>query len=105
MAVYSSGEWHVKPGREKEFVDAWHELADWSYREFDVDGWAKLLVDQEDPTHFRSIGEWPDQQTIDKWRANEEFKQRVAKMRELLSDGQISTMTAKVEVGAALSKA
>ena len=57
MAVYSSGDWHVKPGREQEFVDAWRELAGWSTTEF-TPGWGKLLRNREDPAHFISVGEW-----------------------------------------------
>ncbi len=42
MAVYTSGDWHVKPGREQEFVGAWRELAEWSRRL--VGQWAFLIL-------------------------------------------------------------
>ena len=56
MAIYTSGDWHAKPGHEQEFVDAWRELAGWSSDEF-APGWGKLLRNKEDPTHFISVGE------------------------------------------------
>ncbi len=98
MAVYTSGDWHAKPGREQEFVDAWLELAGWSSTEF-APGWGKLLRDKEDPTHFVSVGEWPDEQVIEEWRASEGFKQRLGKIRELLDEVSIRTLDLAGEVG------
>jgi quinol monooxygenase YgiN len=101
MAAYTSGEWHVKPGREQEFVNAWREMADWSGSEYDANGWAKLLRDKEDPTHFRSVGAWPDESVIEEWRASDGFKQRLAKIRELLDDLSIQSFDLAAEVGVA----
>jgi hypothetical protein len=28
--IYTSGDWMVKPGREEEFIEAWHDLAEWT---------------------------------------------------------------------------
>jgi len=99
MAVYTSGDWHVKPGRESEFVDAWRELAGWSTSEFTPKGWGKLLRDKEDTTHFISVGEWPDERAIEEWRANDGFKERIEKIRELLEEMNIRTLDLAVEVG------
>ena len=98
MAVYSSGDWHVKPGREQEFVDAWRELAGWSVAEFDP-GWGKLLRDKEDPTHFVSLGEWPDEQVIEEWRASEGFKRRIGEIRQLVDESSIRAFDLAAEVG------
>ena len=100
MAVYTSGDWHAKPGREKEFIDDWREIANWSGAEYDMGGWAKLLRDKEDPGHFRSVAEWTDAQVIERWRASEAFKQRLAKIRELLDDVHIYTLDVAVEIQA-----
>jgi quinol monooxygenase YgiN len=97
MAVYSSGDWHVKPGREQEFVDAWRELARWSLAEFDP-GWGKLLRDKEDPTHFISIGEWPDDQVIEAWRASEGFKQRMGEIRQLVDEAKVRALYPAAEI-------
>lgn len=100
MAVYTSGDWRVKLGRDKEFVEAWRELADWSGAEHDMGGWAKLLRDKEDPGHFRSVGEWTDQKAIERWRASEGFKERFAKIRVLLDDVHIYVLDPVVEIQA-----
>jgi len=97
MAVYSSGDWHVKPGREQEFVDAWRELAGWSTTEF-TPGWGKLLRNKEDPAHFISVGEWPDEQVIEEWRASDGFKQRISKIRGLLDEVSIRAFDLAAEV-------
>jgi hypothetical protein len=31
--IYTSGDWMVKPGREEEFIEAWHDLAEWTAAE------------------------------------------------------------------------
>jgi quinol monooxygenase YgiN len=99
VAVYTSGDWLVKPGREQEFVDAWRELAEWSTREYGPEGWGKLLRDKEDPARFRSVGAWPSDHVVAEWRASEGFKQRLAKIHELLDDVTIRTFELAAEVG------
>jgi quinol monooxygenase YgiN len=99
MAVYTSGDWHVRPGREQEFVDAWRELAEWSTNEYGPDGWGKLFRDKEDPARFRSLGAWPDERVVEEWRASDGFKQRLAKIRELLEEMSIRTFDLAAEVG------
>ena len=98
MAVYTSGDWYAKPGKESEFVEVWREMAEWTGAEFDMDGWAKLLRDKEDPTYFRSVAEWADEKVVEQWRTSDGFKQRMAKARELLTDMRIHAMDAVVEV-------
>jgi quinol monooxygenase YgiN len=98
MAVYSSGDWHAKPGKEQEFVNAWREFAEWSRSEFDP-SWGKLLRDKEDPSHFVSVGEWPSENAIKEWRASEGFQQRVSKLRELVDEMRVSAYEPAAEVG------
>jgi quinol monooxygenase YgiN len=97
VAVYSSGDWHAKSGREQEFVDAWRELARWSTTDF-TPGWGRLFRDTEDPTHFISLGEWPNAQVIDEWRASDGFKQRLGKIRELLDGVSVKAYDLAAEV-------
>jgi quinol monooxygenase YgiN len=99
MAVYTSGDWHVKPGREQEFVDAWREMAEWSTNEYGPKGWGKLLRDKEDPARFRSVGAWPDERAVEDWRASDGFTRRLAKIRELLEEVTIRTFDLATEVG------
>jgi len=99
VAVYTSGDWLAKSGREQEFVDAWRELAQWSTTEYGPNGWGRLLRDKEDPARFRSVGAWPDERVVEEWRASEGFAQRMAKIRELLGDMSIRTFDLAAEVG------
>jgi len=99
VAVYTSGDWQVKLGREQEFVDAWREMAEWSTNKYGANGWGKLLRDKEDLARFRSVGAWPDELAVEEWRASDGFKQRLAKIRELLEEVTIRTFDLATEVG------
>ncbi len=105
MAVYSSGDWHVKPGKEQEFIDTWKQFASWSASEFGggtgMQGiGAKLLRDKEDPSFFRSVGEWPDERMLEEWRSSDGFKQRSEKLREMVDDFHIRAMEVAAEIRA-----
>jgi len=89
MAAYTSGNWRVKAGREQEFISAWREAASWSGAEFDPMGWAKLLRDKDNPSHFVSIGEWADESAIERWRNDEEFKNRFVALAEFVEEVDI----------------
>lgn len=99
MAVYTSGDWRVKPGHEQDFVDAWRELAEWSTSEYGPGGWGKLLWDKQDASRFRSVGAWPDEHTVEKWRASAGFKERFARIGESLEEVSIRTFDLAAEVG------
>jgi quinol monooxygenase YgiN len=89
----------VKPGKEPEFEAAWHELAAWSIREYGPEGWGKLFRDRDQPTHYMSVGQWPDEQAIAQWRASEGFQRELAKIREFVEDMHIGTSDLATEVG------
>jgi len=74
-------------------------MAEWSTNEYGPDGWGKLLRDKEDAARFRSVGAWPDERAVEEWRASEGFKQRLAKIRELLEEVTIRTFDLATEVG------
>ena len=59
--VYASGEWHVRPGQEQEFVRQWHDFATWGQSRYG-EGFerGRLLRDERDPAHFVSFLEWDD---------------------------------------------
>ncbi len=98
MPIYTSADWRVKPGHEQEFIDTWREMAEWTESEYDQQGWAKLLEDRDNRSHFINVAEWPDDQTVQGWRATDEYKQRLAKLRDLLNDLTIRTFDLAADV-------
>jgi len=96
---YTSGEWIVKPGREAEFIAAWHEMAAWSAREIPGALWGRLLQDRDRPNRFLSFGPWASLEAIDTWRAHPGFAEGVGRIRPLLESLQPSTLELVAEVG------
>jgi heme-degrading monooxygenase HmoA len=97
---YTSGEWHVKPGREDEFVKEWYELARWTVDNVRGASWARLLRDREQPTRFVSIGPWDDDEAIGEWRSHPVFKERIGRLRELVERFDARILDPATEVGA-----
>ena len=89
--VWTSGTWRVKAGREDEFVGAWGEFARWSQAAF-AGGHAWLLRDRADPRVFLSIGPWPDDEVIERWRSSEGFRDRIGRIRDLLESFEPRTL-------------
>jgi len=89
---YTMGQWFVKPGREKEFIAAWKEFADWTQKSQYGVIEATLLQDTEDPHLFRSYGNWKDADSINLWRRTPEWKRYYSKLMELCQDVQIRTL-------------
>ena len=97
--LYTSGDWKVKPGKAEEFVAAWEELALWTTENVPTSTWAALLKDDDDPNRFRSFGPWESREDVAAWRAMAEFKEAIARMRELLESFEAHIFEAVVEVG------
>ncbi len=81
--VWTSGSWTVKPGYEKEFVDAWLEFATWSKAEF-AGSQAWLLRDRDRQNVFVTVGPWPSDAAIATWRASAGFGERIGRIRSML---------------------
>jgi len=89
MAVYTSGDWHVIPGKEAEFVRAWQHFAQQSVSDVDATSQGTLLRDNADSSHFISFGNWPDAQTVESWRSSTAFQENFAKLKALTESAQI----------------
>ncbi len=96
---YTSGMWKVKPGKATEFISAWTEFAEWTNREVPGASWAKLLYDTTDENHFVSFGPWQSLEAISAWRALDGWKQRFARIRELLDSFEVATLDVAAERG------
>jgi quinol monooxygenase YgiN len=73
MTVFTSGEWHIKAGREQEFARVWRDFGGLDFAETRAEVGAVLLRDKADPLHFRSFGHWPDQEAVDRWQGSDGF--------------------------------
>jgi heme-degrading monooxygenase HmoA len=102
MMIYTSGDWFVKPGREGEFIEAWHDLADWTAADIVPGARAVLLRDQEDDALFRSFGPWESDEQVAAWRQSEGFMSRIGRIRELLDRFEARTLDVVAEVGGSL---
>ena len=90
--LYTHGIWLAKPGREEEFMAAWAEFAEWTEREVSPTAAGKLLRDTGTPNRFVSFGPWDSLAQIEDWRARDGWKERVARLRELLDGFEPSTL-------------
>lgn len=101
MAVtYTQGVWQVKAGQAREFVDAWHEFAEWSAANAPGAMWVKLLRDVDDDHRFVSIGPWVSADAVDEWRRLDGWGERIGRLRQLLVDFTPATLEPVVELGA-----
>jgi heme-degrading monooxygenase HmoA len=80
---FTTGIWNVKKGKEQEFITAWKELADWTFKTMDG-GSAHLLQDSKDQSRFISVGTWTSENNIQKWRETTQFKTALEKINNLL---------------------
>jgi len=94
----TSGNWHVRSGREGDFVEAWTEFIRWTHAEAPGAGDFTLLQDEADLQHFVSYGYWSDEGHIEAWRNSAGFAERFARCRELCEDFAGSDYTAVAAV-------
>lgn len=83
MTVYTLAVWHVKRGREDEFVSAWDELSEWSV-ETGYEWSGTLLRDRDNRSRFVSFGPWPSAEAAERWRGSPGFGERLERLRQLL---------------------
>ncbi len=94
---YTCGIWMVKRDRADEFVAAWTELAEWSAATVPGARGARLLRDRNNTDRFVSLGPWDSIDAIERWRSMEGWKERVGKIRQMLSGFEALTLELVVE--------
>ena len=97
--LFTYGRWTVVPGKHDEFQQAWQDLAQWTLDNIEGAGWAKLLLDGEDPNLFLSFGIWNDPAAIQQWRTSDGFAEHIGRMRGLLEDFEAHIAQTVAEVG------
>ena len=83
---YTSGNWHVRPGSEDEFVKRWTDFIDQTRDK--SPGQFILIRDVSDPKHFVSVGTWARKEDVDAWMAMPEFKESFAAFGDLCDEYQ-----------------
>lgn len=84
--AFASGNWHVKDGKEDEFIDRWHEFLGWTQETHPALIAASLIRDLSDPGHFLSYAEWSDEDARRSWKETEGFAERFGACRALCDD-------------------
>jgi len=101
MIVYTSGEWHVKAGREAEFRRVWTGFGGQGAGQGDQGPVAVLLRDKDDPLHFRSFGRWPSETAAAEWQASDEFSKWITALHETLDQMESYNLDVAETVGEA----
>jgi hypothetical protein len=85
--VYTLGVWHVKEGREGEFVVAWKELgAIFASLPKPPSGKGVLIQSTTDPTLFYSFGPWHSASDVAAMRMDSRAQAGIQKIRELCTE-------------------
>ena len=97
VTVYTVGTWVVKPGREREFVDAWDGLARWTV-ESGFGSTGTLLRDRTDGSRFVSFGPWPSADDVEPGRPAARFPDHHDRLRETLESFEPGTFDVVLRV-------
>jgi hypothetical protein len=85
--LYTLGVWHVKEGREAEFVIAWKELgAVFASLPQPPSGKGVLIQSVTDPTLFYSFGPWRSASDVAAMRADSRAQAGIQKIRDLCTE-------------------
>ena len=89
--LFTHTTWRVKPGREEDFIDRWHEWIDWSHRQ-GLRERAILLRDLETRNTFLSYGPWENVAAVSSWRSLPGYQERVELLRETVETFEPRTL-------------
>jgi len=95
--VYSSGAWTAKEGEGEAFVEAWTEFARW-LRTMPGAGTARLIRDLGEPRRYLSFAPWESAEAMHAWKADPGFGERIAAVREHVTEFRPSELELVAEV-------
>ena len=90
---YSSGNWVVRGGQEKQFVVRWTEFLEWTRESARGLRSAQLIRDSDEPRHFVSFACWESSEAMQAWRSLPDFAGRLGACRLLCEDFRGSSYT------------
>jgi hypothetical protein len=82
--VWTVYTWTTKPGRDREFVEAWRRFASWIIKQTSSKGSTRLFRDRSELTHFFSVDSWDNEMTDPRFR--DEFNDRLGGLRRFLTN-------------------
>jgi heme-degrading monooxygenase HmoA len=83
--VYSSGTWTAKEGEGEAFVEAWTVFARW-LSTMPGAGTARLTRDLSEPRRHLSFAPWESAEAMHAWKSAPEFQERMAAVREHVTE-------------------
>ena len=84
--IYTLGAWHVKDGKQQEFITAWEELAEIFRSLPDPPGKGVLIQSASNPALFYSFGPWNSMEAVEAMRNNPEAQQGIRKLIDLCTE-------------------
>ena len=96
--TYTMGFWTAKAGEEDAFVTAWTEFAEWMKDQPGVRT-MRLVRDVKEPAKFISFADWDSIESIHAWKATEEFKQRIGRVKQHTDDFTAAEAELAVRIG------
>jgi heme-degrading monooxygenase HmoA len=86
--IWASGNWSVTAGKEEEFVGRWGEWLQWSRDNIPGLRSATLIRDAQDERHFISFSDWADEESRERWKNSDGFREKFAACRDLCDEFQ-----------------
>jgi hypothetical protein len=84
--IYTLGAWHVKEGKQEEFIVAWKELGEVFGSLPDPPGKGVLIQSTSNPELFYSFGPWNSMEAVEAMRNNPEAQQGIRKLINLCTE-------------------
>ena len=102
--IYTTGVWRPKPGREREFVEAWTTFAGWAAT-MPGAGTLRLARDAGDPGRFVSLARWQNEDVVRAWKASPQFRERIGRVLQHVDGFEPAELTVMVDAAPAMAAA
>jgi len=89
--AYTLALWHVKGGKEEEFVEAWKGLSDYFIGLPNPPGEGTLVRSVEDPRLFYSFGPWRSFEDIQRMRSDPRTQEMIGRLAALCEEAKPGT--------------
>ena len=94
---YTSGNWHVRSGSEEEFIKRWTGFVEAAKDK--AHGRFFLVRQNDDSSHFVSMGIWNSREDQDAWMSMPDFREAFAACSELCDESHGGAYSLVTSVG------